>query len=251
METLEVTLSPELQTLVETRLDLVDRVLVDARLSRGERTSILQELEGQIVQLIERRSEHPTLDDVLAVLAELDPPEAFLAEEEPDAARDFGRARSSPVRIPAPAPASEPGPGCGAAAKSSAPSGLAVWAGSLVAGTALTTGLLMSAAVWFAPELVLGLVAAIQIAALVGAGLGVARLVQSPPEPVSSLERVVAGAAAGTAPLTVAFLLMMVSLWAGGTEIVSFVFAGFVGGAWVHGAWLGAATGVLWGRRSA
>jgi hypothetical protein len=78
----------------------------------------------------------------------------------------------------------------------------------------------------------------------------VARLVQSDPQRVSSLERVVTGTAAATAPLTVAFLLIIASLWTGGTEIVSFVLAGFVGGAWIHGAWLGAATGVLWGRRS-
>lgn len=240
MKAYELSLSPELQTLVEMRLDLVERVLIDARLSRSERGSILQELEGQILQLIERRTEHPTREDVLAVLADLDPPEAFLAETD-DWMQDSPRTRTASSR-PLPQNASHSTP-------PAQPPLLAIWSGVLVGGTALMTGFLMCTAVWMLPELVLGLVAIIQIVALIGAGLGMACLLRSKPQPASGLERALASASAATAPLTLLFLLAMASLFVLENEISIFVLSGFVGGACIHGAWLAVTTYMLWVRR--
>jgi hypothetical protein len=235
-ETLELTLPAELQSLIEKRLDLVDRVLQDARVSRSERTTILQELEGQILQLVERRSEQPTRDDVLSVLSELDPPEAFLSNGT-DASPELEPFRKAYSRVEIP---TGPHP-----LPSAAPSTLALSAGFLVSGVSLSTGLLMSVAVWVAPELTLALVATIQIAALIGSAMGVAWLLQSRSHAASGLERTVAAVAAGTGPLTLAFLLAIAALFYE-IEIAAYVLAGFVGGAWVHGIWLGVATCLLW-----
>lgn len=236
-ETLEPTLSADLQSLIEKRLDLVDRVLLDGRVSRSERTTILQELEGQILQLVERRSEQPTRDDVLRVLSELDPPEAFLSDD------DDPLSEPAPVRKPFAGGRrpviSEPRP-------MASPSALALWAGSLVSSVSLATALLMSAAVWFAPEPTLVLVAVIQIGALIGSAMGVTWLLQSRSHAASGLERAVACIAAATIPLTLSFLMAMAALLYAEEEFAAFVLAGFVGGALVHGVWLGGATCLLW-----
>ena len=73
---------PELlQTLIDSRLDTIDRMLL-GRLPRSERLEIVREVESQIFELLqERGSDEPTREDVLAVLARLDPPEAYLPEE--------------------------------------------------------------------------------------------------------------------------------------------------------------------------
>jgi hypothetical protein len=70
-----------LQTLIDSRLDTIDRMLV-GRLPRSERLEIVREVESQIFELLqERTSDEPTREDVLAVLARLDPPEAYLPDE--------------------------------------------------------------------------------------------------------------------------------------------------------------------------
>ena len=73
---------PELlQPLIDSRLDTIDRMLL-GRMPRSERLEIVREVESQIFELLrERCSDEPTREDVLAVLARLDPPEAYLAEE--------------------------------------------------------------------------------------------------------------------------------------------------------------------------
>ena len=73
---------PELlQTLIDSRLDTIDRMLL-GRLPRAERLEIVREVESQIFELLQERiSDEPTREDVLAVLARLDPPEAYLPEE--------------------------------------------------------------------------------------------------------------------------------------------------------------------------
>jgi hypothetical protein len=81
MSTPMVELSPSLQDLVDTRLDAVERVLLMANVSRGERRSILVELEAHVFELLGRRTtDEPTRADVLAVLAGLDPPESYAPE---------------------------------------------------------------------------------------------------------------------------------------------------------------------------
>ena len=70
MTTSIVELSPSLQSLVDERLDTIERVLLMAGVSRGERRGILGEVEMHVFELLGRRTTgEPTREDVLAVLA--------------------------------------------------------------------------------------------------------------------------------------------------------------------------------------
>lgn len=99
-------LSEALQALVDARLDTIDRMLV-GRVPRSDRLAIVREVEGQIHDLLqERGADEPDRDDVLAVLARLDPPEAYLPE---DATGGTATVRiptpraAEPARVPSPA----------------------------------------------------------------------------------------------------------------------------------------------------
>jgi hypothetical protein len=77
-------LSRSTQHLIDSRLDTIDRMLL-GRVSRQERLEIVREVEAQIFeQLHERGADDVGRDDVLAVLGRLDPPEAYLPEDEGD-----------------------------------------------------------------------------------------------------------------------------------------------------------------------
>jgi hypothetical protein len=79
--TASIHVSESLQTLIDCRLDTIDRMLL-GRLPRSERVEIVREVESQIFELLgERNSNDLTRDDVLAVLGRLDPPEAYLPDE--------------------------------------------------------------------------------------------------------------------------------------------------------------------------
>jgi hypothetical protein len=236
-----LTAAPELQSLIDLRLDLVDRVLQDARLSRAERTGILEELAGQIQEQLDRRSSEPTREDLLAVLAELDPPEAFQETFDGESDRPRPQPRSAANtsrRAPAAAPVSA----------------LGLWAGGLVGGVALATGLLLTTTVWLLPEAVLVIAGVIQLGSLVGSGLGLLNLVWSGDRPLTGLEKTVSISAIATAPLALMFVLALVIIFAEAGdfgEMFAFVIAGFVGGAWMHGAWMCGATAALMQRRGA
>ena len=74
-------ISESLQMLIDSRLDTIDRMLL-GRLSRQDRMAIVREVESQIHELIQvREADDLTREDVLAVLARLDPPEAYLPNE--------------------------------------------------------------------------------------------------------------------------------------------------------------------------
>lgn len=76
-----VQLSESLQALIDSRLDTIDRMLL-GRLSRQDRLAIVREVESQIHELLmERDAGESTREDVLAVLARLDPPEAYIPDE--------------------------------------------------------------------------------------------------------------------------------------------------------------------------
>ncbi len=82
-------LSESLQTLIDSRLDTIDRMLL-GRLSRQDRLAIVREVESQIQELLhECDTDDITREDVLAVLGKLDPPEAYMPDEldEPQARR--------------------------------------------------------------------------------------------------------------------------------------------------------------------
>ena len=76
-----VNLSDTLQALIDARLDTIDRMLL-GRVNRQDRLAIVREVETQIHDLLAGRdSGDLDRDDVLAVLARLDPPEAYLPDE--------------------------------------------------------------------------------------------------------------------------------------------------------------------------
>lgn len=73
-----VELSASLQSLVDERLDTIERVLLMGGVSRGERRGIAGEVEAHVFELLGRRtSGEPTREDVLAVISQLDPPESY------------------------------------------------------------------------------------------------------------------------------------------------------------------------------
>ncbi len=73
--------SESLQALIDCRLDTIDRMLL-GRMPRSERVEIVREVESQIYELLgNQNSDELTREDVLGVLARLDPPEAYLPEE--------------------------------------------------------------------------------------------------------------------------------------------------------------------------
>jgi VIT1/CCC1 family predicted Fe2+/Mn2+ transporter len=76
-----VQLSESLQALIVSRLDTIDRMLL-GRLSRQHRLAIVREVESQIHELLQEcDTDELTREDVLAVLARLDPPEAYIPDE--------------------------------------------------------------------------------------------------------------------------------------------------------------------------
>lgn len=82
----KIELAKPLQALIDARLDTIDRMLL-GQIPRPDRLSILNEVESQIEELLaERDAASLTRDDIIEVLRQLDPPEAFVPEEIPDPA---------------------------------------------------------------------------------------------------------------------------------------------------------------------
>jgi hypothetical protein len=82
MTAVTLELAPALQRLVDERLDSIDRVLQRAGLSRSERQSAVAEVDSQIHEMLAQRAPAgPERHDLIAVLSQLDPPEAFIPEE--------------------------------------------------------------------------------------------------------------------------------------------------------------------------
>jgi hypothetical protein len=73
-------LNAELRSLVDARLDAIEDVLRHVHVQNSERRHIVGEVETQIFELLARRGENLTQDDVLAVLDTLDPPECYVPE---------------------------------------------------------------------------------------------------------------------------------------------------------------------------
>lgn len=68
-----------LRQMIDARLDNVERALMTQFMGRGDRQQILSAIEDQILEMLgQSAGEEPTRDDVLSVLAKLDPPEAYL-----------------------------------------------------------------------------------------------------------------------------------------------------------------------------
>lgn len=97
------TLSSSLRQLVDTRLDAIERVLLSTETSRSERREIVQTVEDQIYELLNRREEPITRESVLSVLAMIDPPEAYLdCSDEPKTGRSPWRSNGSDSKASTP-----------------------------------------------------------------------------------------------------------------------------------------------------
>src|SRR3954462_778170 len=99
---MNVTLNPEVRARLDAHLDAVERALVEAKCSRERRRGIVDDLEAQIMEMLAARSKEPTVGDLEAVLATLDPPAAY-GESAPSAgAPSVGTvsAISPPARAP-------------------------------------------------------------------------------------------------------------------------------------------------------
>ena len=78
MNTAVFELAPSLQRLLDARLDNIDRALLGSDLSRVERRQIVSSVEDQIHEMIDRLGrEEPTREEILHILASIDPPEAY------------------------------------------------------------------------------------------------------------------------------------------------------------------------------
>lgn len=110
-------ISCEVQALIDARLDTIDRMLV-GRVPRAERLGIVREVEAQIHDVLDEHGlDEPTREDVLAVLARLDPPEAYLPEASevprPSVGARAAAPRSRPGLVARPRPRPSSGPrGC-------------------------------------------------------------------------------------------------------------------------------------------
>jgi hypothetical protein len=82
MNAAALALPKPLRILVDSRLDAIERALLQGNTPRAERQSILEDIETQIVDMLsaEALDHEPTRADLLRVLARLDPPEAFTGE---------------------------------------------------------------------------------------------------------------------------------------------------------------------------
>jgi hypothetical protein len=71
-----------LRNLVDSRLDAIERALLQGNTPRADRQSILGDIETQIVEMlsVEASDHEPTRADLLRVFTRLDPPEAFAGE---------------------------------------------------------------------------------------------------------------------------------------------------------------------------
>lgn len=79
-------LSAEAQSLLDAHLDAVERVLLNAGLSRAERQTICDEIQSQARDMLEARGvAAPTVADMQAVLAAMDPPDSYRDSAAPTA----------------------------------------------------------------------------------------------------------------------------------------------------------------------
>jgi hypothetical protein len=76
-----ITLSNEVQARLDTHLDAIEQAMTQANASRSDRRNVVDEVEAQIRDMLAERCEGAaTKADLEAVLAELDPPEAYGVE---------------------------------------------------------------------------------------------------------------------------------------------------------------------------
>jgi len=90
--------SPDARERMDAYLDAIERVLVAADMPRAERKGIADDVEAQILEMLTARGcAKPSVEDVEAVLSDLDPPEAYA---EAGGAPQGAPAAASPVAPP-------------------------------------------------------------------------------------------------------------------------------------------------------
>ena len=72
-----MTLSEDARQRLDSHLDAVEQALTAAGNTREQRRAVVDDLEAQINEMLAARSVSPTLADVEAVLAQVDPPSAY------------------------------------------------------------------------------------------------------------------------------------------------------------------------------
>lgn len=232
-----LTMSPELERLIDERLDAVDRILSLSRTVRSERTQILSDLESQIRdRLATKTSGEPTRTNLLAVFAEIDPPEAYLDEDvsssPPFRASGFAnegnhRVTSDALAISTPATQSEKGH-------------LARWAGILVSTGCILTP--FSILVFSNSEVLASLALALQLTILLGGFLALLNLLQNGLK--SNINRLISWACVGATPwalyLFVIWTGMILNVWGNAGELAAIITHFFIPGCLMtHGIWLG------------
>jgi hypothetical protein len=104
MTTLSVELPAAFERLIHERLDAVERALLHSGMPRNERQTAIAEVESQIHEmLLQRAPAGIERHDVLAVLQQIDPPEAYLSAERnsADGASLTTRSQMAPPASPA------------------------------------------------------------------------------------------------------------------------------------------------------
>jgi hypothetical protein len=106
-------LPPQVRAKVDAHLDAVEQALRRAGSGRDEARSVTDDIETQILDMLAARAagRTPTMEDAEAVLAKLDPPEAYAqgAEARAGAASpDAGAPRPAPVPPPSSATTAKP-----------------------------------------------------------------------------------------------------------------------------------------------
>jgi hypothetical protein len=81
------TIPQDVQGRIDQHLDAIDAALAATGMNRGERSAIVDDVQGQISEILALRVKgEATASDVQAVIAELDPPEAY-GELDPSSAK--------------------------------------------------------------------------------------------------------------------------------------------------------------------
>jgi hypothetical protein len=96
-----ISLNPDVRARLDAHLDAVEDALIAAGSSRERRRGVVDDLEAQITDMLAAKSETPTLADLEAVLATLDPPAAY-------GQSTAGAPPSAPPRPVTPAPMARP-----------------------------------------------------------------------------------------------------------------------------------------------
>lgn len=247
-----LTLSPELERLIDERLDAVDRILSLSRTARSERMQILSDLESQIRdRLATKTTEEPTRADLLAVFAELDPPEAYLDEgvSKSPTFRTSGFATGGNQRVAGDALATRFPTSHGEKGK------LALWAGFIVSvGCILASSWMFIMCVGVVPVSILAdsrlfesvivfLNIVVQLFILCGCLVAVINLAKFSQK--SELNQLISWACIGAIPLTVSSAIGWFAMWFKSSEgtlgptLQVFCIYGLPCGELIHGIWLG------------